>query len=115
MVLGSSFVIADQAAVSEQPAEGAFHYPAARQHHEPAGVVVAFDDGHGQAQRGLGPDDQPARVAAVGPDQSDGGEPLPQQGQQRVGTVAVLDAGRGDEHHQQQPEGCPRRCAAFGR
>lgn len=47
-------------------------------------------------------------MAAVGPDQCDGGEPLPQQRQQWVGAVAVLDAGRGDEYREQQPESVDR-------
>ena len=38
VVFGSSFVVADQAAVAHQPAEGAFHHPAAGQHGEPGGA-----------------------------------------------------------------------------
>jgi hypothetical protein len=100
-VFGFAFV---QAPVADQPAEGALYYPPAGQHDEPGDVVGAFDDGHGQAQNLVGPDDQASGVAAVGPDQADRGEPLAQQRQQPVCAVAVLHAGGGDGHHQQQSE-----------
>jgi hypothetical protein len=49
-----------------------------------------------QAQRRRRPSDQASGVAAVGPDQADGAEPLAQQGKQPVRAVAVLHARGGD-------------------
>lgn len=43
VVFGSSFVVADQTAVTQQPAEGPFHDPPAGQHDESGGVVAALD------------------------------------------------------------------------
>ena len=67
-MIGASFVVADQTAVAQQPAECVFHDPPAGQHDESGGVVAAFDDGEGQGQNLVCPAHQAAGIAAVGPD-----------------------------------------------
>ena len=98
-MVGAGFVVADTAAVFADPGEGSFHDPATRQRDE-AGFG-AFDDRHGKVQDLMRPVHKPARVSGVRPCQRDGGESLPQSGQQSDRAVAVLDAGGGDHDRQQ--------------
>src|SRR4051794_5945053 len=90
VVVWASFVVADQAAVAQQPAEGAFDDPAVGQHGESGAVITAFDDGQGESQNLVGPADQATGIATISPDQGDGGVPLTQAGQQPECPVTVL-------------------------
>src|SRR5215213_5809377 len=81
VVRGQCLVVADAAAELADPGECALDDPAAGQHGEALDVVGAFDHLDGQCQDLAGPDDQPSRIAAVGPDQADRGEPAAKLGQ----------------------------------
>ncbi len=81
--------------------EAALHGPVSRQHHEAGGVVAVFDDGQGEGQDGGGEGDQPAGVAAVGPDQGDAVVLGAQLFKEVAAGVVVPDGGGGDGHHEQ--------------
>src|ERR1017187_1468166 len=67
VVSGPAFVVADQPAVPQQPAEGALDDPSAADDLE-AGLVAALDDLQGEAGGLFHPDGQRlAVIAAVGP------------------------------------------------
>src|SRR6266700_4376962 len=108
VVLGSALIVTNQTTMTHQPPERPLDHPATGQHHEPADVVVALNDGDTQIQHRAGPDHQPAGVPAIAPDQRDCGETLAQQRQQRAGAVTVLHTRRGDHHSQQPPTGINR-------
>ncbi len=97
MVGWQAFVVAHAAPAPADPGQGAFDDPAAGQDGEAAGVVGAFDDGDGQGERGQGPFDEQAGVAAVGPYEADVLAAVVQELQQWLGGVAVGDAGGGDQ------------------
>jgi hypothetical protein len=65
-------------------------------------VIGTLHGLEGELERGPGPGDELARVAAVGPGKPDLGKRLLHVPQQRPGGVAVLDAGGGDQDGQQQ-------------
>ena len=107
MVLGQAFVVADGAAAAGDPCQGPLDDPAAGQDLEGVQVTGPLDDLEFQPglERGPGPGDEFAGVAAVSPGQLDRGEGAAQVPQQRFGSVAVLDARGGDQHRQQQSDG----------
>jgi hypothetical protein len=102
---GQGFVVAYQAAVLGQPAEGAFHDPAAAEQDEALGRGGTLDHGDGQSPDLLGVGDESAGVSAVGPHERDGGERLAQGGGDPERAVAVLQGGDGHHDRQEQPGG----------
>ena len=104
--LGLSFVVAIESAVASEPAEGAFHHPAARQHFE--GMKAgALDDLEGAAPPSPRPTQQCSRVAAIGPDVFDSpGDGLAEEGRQQLfGGIPILNVGGQDHHHKDQADG----------
>src|SRR3982751_2130036 len=99
-VLGQGLVVADAATVLADPGQGGFDHPAAWDEVEAGEVVGALDDRDGAGQHCPRPADQAAGVAAVGPDQGDGGELRAECGQQPDRAIAVLQTGDGDDHGQ---------------
>src|SRR5450432_2279102 len=77
------FVIAHESPLTHEPAEGAFHYPAARQHFEADGIVGAFDDlDHQLRAESLDPlGERFAGIAAVHPQDAEPSEPAQHQPQ----------------------------------
>jgi len=81
-----SFVVAHQAPLAHQAAEGSFHHPAARQDFEASGVIGAFDDLDGQ----LGPQfldsagERFPSVAAIHPQDAQPGEPAQDPAQHQL-------------------------------
>jgi hypothetical protein len=108
-----SLVIADQSPLAHQPAEGAFHHPAAWQDFEARGVIGAFDD----RDRQLGP--QPpdpagecfAGVATIHPQAAQPGKPAQDPAQHLLRTIAFGGAGRGHSHAEHQPRGVHQQMA----
>ena len=100
------FVIAHQPAVVHEPAEGAFHDPAAGQDMEAFLGIGAFDDGDGQlGTEGFYPLGKGfARIAAVHPQDAQPGEPAEHLRQEELRSGAFGDAGRGDGHAEDQTE-----------
>src|SRR5450755_4328270 len=97
-----AFVVADQAPVAHQPAEGALDDPPAADDLE-TGQVAALDD----LQRDAGGLPDPggqwlAVIAAVGPHDLQRREHLQQPGDQQLRAGPVADLGAGD-HDRQQP------------
>ena len=72
VVFGLAFVVDGQPAVLAEPGEGALHDPAAGQDLEVVDALAFADDLDRQGKDLLGPDDQLAGVAGIGPDQPDG-------------------------------------------
>src|ERR1039457_6503848 len=102
VVSGPAFVVADQPAVPQQPAEGALDDPSAADDLE-AGLVAALDDLQGEAGGLFHPDGQRlAVIAAVGPHDLQGGQGVQQADGQELSPGAVADLGAGD-HDRQQP------------
>lgn len=62
------FVVLAHSTIPTDPREGALHDPAFRQHREADDRIAAFNNRQHPAAERLGPFDQLARVAAVGPD-----------------------------------------------
>jgi site-specific DNA recombinase len=84
-----------------------FHHPTTRQYDESLRVVRSLDDLQLQLTprpQVADPLDQPAGVAAVGPDQPQPAEPVLDPLQDEPGPVAVLDVGGVDHHDHQQAE-----------
>ena len=71
---GQALVVADGAAVAGDPGQRPLHDPPAGQYLEGVQVIGPPDDLHRELERGLGPGDQLAGVAAVGPGKADRGE-----------------------------------------
>jgi hypothetical protein len=101
-VVGSSFVVADQAAVAHQPTEGPFHDPPAGQHEESGGLVTALDDSDRHGQHGAHPTHQATGHSRHRPRPRDREEPPTQQGQQPTRPSAIPDRGSNDDHNQHQ-------------
>ena len=100
------FVVAHQAALAHQPAEGSLHDPAAGQNHEPLDVLGALD--HFHFELGAQPLDPlgegRAAVPAIDPEQPQPGEPAQERSEQGLGPFALGGAGRRDPHAQHQAE-----------
>src|SRR5512139_297457 len=96
-----TLVIAVEAAIAPEPAEGTFHDPASRKHLEPVAVGALHDLDRATPQS-LGPLDQGARVAAVGPDVFDAPARRlgKERGEQLPGSIAILNVG-GQERHEE--------------
>lgn len=102
--VGVGFVVAGQAAVVHEPAEGAFDDPAAGLDVEAAGGGVALDDLEVDAEVG-GVFDGFGPVAVVGPGFGDGRVERGDFGQEPGAGCGVVDAGGGDGDGQQEAEG----------
>ena len=74
VVFGEAFVVADGAPAAGDPGQGALDDPPAGQDLEGVQVIGAPDDLDGELEGLLGPGDQLAGVAAVGPGELDRGE-----------------------------------------
>lgn len=107
------FVIADQSALAHEPAEGAFHYPAARQNFEASSVIGAFDDL--DRQLGAQPLDPVGKgftgVAPIHPQDAQLGEPAQDSAQHLLCSLAFSSAGRGHGHAEHQPQGVHQQMA----
>jgi hypothetical protein len=90
--VGVGFVVAGQAAVVHEPAEGAFDDPAAGLDVEAAGGGVALDDFEVDAEVG-GVFDGFGLVAVVGPGFGDGGVAIADVGEEVGAGGGVVDAG----------------------
>ena len=103
---GGRFIVAHQTAVVHQPAEGAFHDPAARQDVEALAGVGAFDDLDRQlGTKAFDPLGKGfAGVAAIHPQDAQPGEPAEHLRQEELRSGAFGDAGRGDGHAEDQTE-----------
>ncbi len=99
------FVIAHEAALVHQPAEGARHDPAARQDFEALGRVGAFNDLDSQfgaacfdpLGEGL------AGIATIHPQDAQPGEPAQDSAQKQLGAGAFGGVGWGHGHAEHQP------------
>src|ERR1035437_1448510 len=111
------FVIAHQSPLTHQPAEGALHYPAARQDFETGDVVRTFDDRDGQlGSQSLHPlGEGGTRVTPIHPQDAQPGEPAQDPAQQDLGAGAFRGVGRPDTHPDHQPQSTPQQMplAAF--
>ena len=97
------FVVAGQAAVVHEPAEGAFDDPAAGLDVEAADAGVALDDFQVDADLG-GVFDGFGLVAVVGPGFGDGGVAFADVGQELGAGGGVVDAGGGDGDGEEEAE-----------
>src|SRR5208337_2541405 len=92
--------------LAHQPAEGAFHDPAARQHFEAHRGIGAFDD----LDRQLGAEsldpvgERFAGVAAIYPQDAQPGEPAQHPAQYHLRSVAFSGAGWGHSHAEHQSQ-----------
>ena len=77
---------------------------------ETSGARDAFDDLQSKGENVFRPDEHPSGVAAVGPDQPDGGEAAAPCGQESVCGVAVGDRGGGDDDGERRPFTSTARC-----
>jgi len=90
---GELLVVADEAAVLDDPGEGSFDHPAAAQHFETLGGRIAFDDLDDDVGLVLGPAHKPTGVAAIGKGVLDEGISRTGGFQHEFAAVAILDAG----------------------
>lgn len=84
-------VVPYEAAVLEDPGEGALHHPAPWQHLEAFGVGTATDDLQGDVGLVGSPMHEPAGVAAIGEDTGDEGVALARAFERQLATVTVLN------------------------
>ena len=100
------FVIAHESPLTHEPAEGAFHDPAARQHFEADGIVGAFDDlDHQLRAESLDPlGERFAGIAAVHPQDAEPSEPAQHPAQHQLRPVAFGGAGGSHGHAEHQPQ-----------
>jgi len=102
----SGFVIAHQSPLAHQPAEGAFHDPAARQDFEAHRGIGAFDD----LDRQLGAEsldpvsERLAGVAAIHPQEAQPSEPTQHPAQYHLRSIAFSGVGWGHGHAQHQSQ-----------
>ena len=86
-------MIADQAALLDEPAEGPLDDPAPVEHLEAFGIVRAPYDVQVEAaagSQGFYPGDQGAGIARVGPDLGQAAVPIDEASQQGLGPIPVL-------------------------
>ena len=103
--IGALLEVAQQAAVLDEPAEGALDHPSAWQRLEARQCARPLDDGQHEIGLLFGPGDEPAGVSAIGEDGLDEGPQATRGAQQRFCTVAVLDAGGMDLNLEQAAVG----------
>ena len=107
------FIIAHQAALTHQPAEGSFHNPAARQNFETHGGVGAFDDRDDQlGTKSFDPFGEGlASVAAIHPQNAKPSEPAQHPAQNHLGSVAFGGTGWGHSHAEHQSQSIHQQMA----
>ena len=107
------FVIADQSPLAHQPAEGAFHDPAAWQDFETRGVIGAFDDLDGQfGAKPLDPaGERLTSVTTIHPQDAEPREPTQDPAQHLLCAVAFRGVGRGHGHAEHQSQGIHQQMA----
>ena len=98
-------VVADEAAILDDPGEGPLDDPAAAQQFEALGDRAAPDDLDDDVGLVPGPVHQTTGIAAVGKGMLDKGVSSAGGFQHHLGAVAVLDAGRMDPHGEQAAVG----------
>ena len=98
---GELLVVADEAAVLDDPGEGPLDHPAAAQHLEALGGWIAFDDLDDDVGLLPGPSHKPTSVAAIGKGSLDEGVSCPGRLEHRLAAIAVLDTGRVDPDGEQ--------------
>jgi len=100
------FVIAHESPLTHEPAEGAFHNPAARQHFEADGIVGAFDDlDHELGAQPFDPlGERGSGVAAIHPQDAEPGEPAQDPTQNHLCPVTFGGVGWGHGHAEHQPQ-----------
>ena len=106
-MLRSGLVVADQAALLDEPAEGPLDDPAPVEHLEAFGIVRAPYDVQVEAaagSQGFYPGDQGAGIARVGPDLGQAAVPIDEAPQQGPGSIPVLFIGGADIDPQQQAQ-----------
>ena len=103
--LRQRLVVLAQPTIAPEPSEGSLDDPAFGQNLEAGHVVTAFDDLQDPVPQFLGPLDQFAGVAPIGPDQLESRELPDQLGQHQLGPVAVLEMGGMHDHGQKQAQG----------
>ena len=86
-------IVADEAAVLEDPGEGPLDHPASWQHLEAFGVGAAADDLEGDVGLVGGPLHEAAGVAAIGEDAGDERVALARALERQLAAVAVLNVG----------------------
>ena len=102
VTVGEPLVVPDEASAAHQPAQRAFHHPAAGQHRETTLIGRLAHDLNDDPEHAAGPVQEPTGVAAVGEDPRDAGHREPPPVQQALSPVVVLCAGRGDQYDQQR-------------
>jgi len=100
--VGQHLVVLAVASIATQPRKRPLHNPPPGQHLESDNIVAAFDDLQNPPAQFLGPLDQLACIAAVGPDQLQSREQAFEFFQNQLGAVAILDvAGMYDNRNDQ--------------
>ena len=99
---GERLVVFAQPTITPEPGKGSLDDPTLGQNLEAGHIVAAFDDLQYPVAHFLGPLDQFAGVAPVGPDQLELGELPDQFGQHQLGPIAVLDIGGMHNDDQEQ-------------
>ena len=100
-------MIADQAALLDEPAEGPLHHPAPVEHLEAFGIVRTPYDVQVEAAagpQGFDPGDQGAGIARMGPCLGQAAVPIDEASQQGLGSIPVLFIGGADIDPQQQAQ-----------
>ena len=99
------FKVLRQTAKLHQPSEGAFHYPAARQHHE---ALLPFELGHDLERPARKPRHPVAEAAfavpAISPQERQAREAAQELHQYQLGALVVLNAGAVHRHRQEQTQ-----------
>ena len=109
-------MVADQAAVAHEPAEGPFDDPAAGEHMEAFGLGGALDD-FGLQFRAKFPDgagELRTGVAAVDPELPEPGEPAGQRSQEQQRAGPFRGAGRGRLDSEEEAQGVHQEVALCG-
>ncbi len=103
--LGEFLIVLGEASPSTEPAEGAFHHPAAGKQDEAGAACDPADDDQGEVQQEAGQPDGQAIIGAVGKDRLEPAierlDPL----QEAQGAGGVLDVGGMDDNPEQQAGG----------
>ncbi|CAM02034.1 IS605 OrfB family transposase [Saccharopolyspora erythraea NRRL 2338] len=104
VMFGAAFVVAHAAAMLVDPGQSAFHDPSTWQDNEPHLTCEFRDDFDADPEQRLGPVDERACVAGIGPDQADTRAQIAQASQEVASGDAVLGLGTGHEHADQETE-----------